>query len=100
MVIETDCLVVVQAIRSPLAMSSYSGDIIHACKLIMAELNNVIIVFVRPSANAVAHALARETHVVADHTFGGEDVTYDSCFTVKRFFKFMESQQYVGPNNQ
>lgn len=66
--IETDCLLVVQALRSSDLMLSYFGRIIKECKLIIENLKDrhVSVVFVKRSANRVADFLAKATHSIAD----------------------------------
>lgn len=54
--------------RSSAATLSYFGRIIHKCKTLLSELkdNNVLVKFVKRSANMVAHFLAKFTTSVAD----------------------------------
>lgn len=59
-VIETDCLVVVQAIRSKVPMTSPFGSIIMECRSLVVELNTEVL-FVHRSANMAAHFIARES---------------------------------------
>ncbi|KAL8106117.1 uncharacterized protein LOC141680879 [Apium graveolens] len=67
-VLETDCLVVVQALRGSGALLSYFGRIIVECKKLLEELKdrNVSVIFVKRSANKVADFLAKSTCSVAD----------------------------------
>lgn len=67
-VVETDCLVVVQAIRSSTTLLSYFGRIIEECKYALEELKdrNVYLRFVRRSANNVAHYIARYSSLIAE----------------------------------
>ncbi|XP_074342149.1 uncharacterized protein LOC141679584 [Apium graveolens] len=67
-IIETDCLVIVQAIRSSYASVSYFSRVIDECKQHLSDLRGrrVILNFVKRSANAVAHFLARSTSFLAD----------------------------------
>ena len=46
-IVEADCLSVVQAIRSKVYMSSPFGVVIEECKNIMQVLNDVLLVFIR-----------------------------------------------------
>ncbi|KAM6569730.1 hypothetical protein CsatB_017715 [Cannabis sativa] len=57
-VIETDCLLVVQALRSSIHTSSPFGEIITKCKNLLAQVRNVSFNFVKRSANVVAHEIA------------------------------------------
>ncbi|XP_062114633.1 uncharacterized protein LOC133825746 [Humulus lupulus] len=64
--IETDSLLCVQALRSSIVMESYFGGIIDDCKLLCEKLGSVSISFVKRSANRAAHAIARAASVIAD----------------------------------
>ncbi|XP_062081298.1 uncharacterized protein LOC133786098 [Humulus lupulus] len=61
--LESDCLLVVQALRSPSHHSSYFGRIIDVCKSLLASIKPrvVNVKFIKRSANNVAHSLARST---------------------------------------
>lgn len=65
---ETDCLVVVQAIRCPLNMISYIGGIVQDCKTTLSSLTDVLLVFIKRSANNVAHEIARASNIVPDRS--------------------------------
>lgn len=73
-VIETDCLVVTQAIRSSSINLSYLGRVIDECKGLLSELGNrkVLLNFVKRSANKVAHFIARHNSSLADRIWRGE----------------------------
>ncbi|XP_062103848.1 uncharacterized protein LOC133814961 [Humulus lupulus] len=58
-VLETDCLNVVHAVRSEVDMVSTFGLIIRDCKSLLNDLCNVDLFFVKRSANKVAHYIAR-----------------------------------------
>ncbi|XP_038715125.1 uncharacterized protein LOC120008837 [Tripterygium wilfordii] len=58
-IIESDALIIVQAMKSSCLDSSYIDVIIDECKSLLKEINNYRICFVRRSANSVAHLLAR-----------------------------------------
>lgn len=68
MIVETDSLVVVQAIRSKSVMISYFGKIMKACKSTLRELKDyrVSLMFVKRFANKVTYYLARHTSSVAE----------------------------------
>ncbi|XP_060963698.1 uncharacterized protein LOC133033112 [Cannabis sativa] len=68
-IVETDCLNVVNDINSNKPMISPYGFVIHDCKALLVDLLSVSIVFVKRSANKVAHALARNSVHTADCTF-------------------------------
>ena len=67
--LETDSLVVVQALRSASCMDSYFGSIISECLALWKSLPHVDIIFVRRSANKAVHSLARASCVLADRHF-------------------------------
>ncbi|KAM6558557.1 hypothetical protein CsatA_027796 [Cannabis sativa] len=60
-IVETDSLMVVQALNSSIHMTSYFGLLVEDCRLILTTLKNVLISFVYRSANKAAHCLARES---------------------------------------
>ncbi|XP_062114086.1 uncharacterized protein LOC133825112 [Humulus lupulus] len=73
-VIETDCLTVIQSLRSSISMDSYFGGIISDCKQLMED-KNISIVFVKRSANGVAHVVARASLSHADRIIRSVDLT-------------------------
>lgn len=70
-IVETDCLVAIQAIRSSEQMLSYFGRIIERCKTLLRKLEDkgVILRFVKRSAN-----LASCSHSISDRIWGLEVV--------------------------
>lgn len=72
--IESDCLVVVQAIRSSTHMRSYFGGIVEDCRRLLKRLNKVSLFFVKRSANMVAHNLAKESYRYSGRTFNRSSV--------------------------
>lgn len=68
-VIESDSLVVVQAIRSKVRMSSPFGAIIMECRSLLDDQNTTSVSFIRRSANMVAHELARAVYSYPDRLF-------------------------------
>ncbi|KAM6564548.1 hypothetical protein CsatB_024546 [Cannabis sativa] len=75
--LETDCLVVVQAIRNPTRMISLFGDVIRECQNLLVVLRGVSISFVKRSANLVAHKIARAAISYPDRVFSMGDVPTD-----------------------
>ncbi|XP_060970040.1 uncharacterized protein LOC133037193 [Cannabis sativa] len=75
--IETDCLQVIQALRSTIEMRSMFGQVVNVCKDMLKFLNDVSIYFVRRSANMVAHSFARASIFYPDCTFSLESVPTD-----------------------
>ncbi|XP_074342553.1 uncharacterized protein LOC141680150 [Apium graveolens] len=67
--VESDCLVVIQAIRSNTPMRSYFGVIIEECRSLLKRFHKVSLFFVKRSANMVAHQLARESYDYPGRSF-------------------------------
>lgn len=59
-VIESDALVVIQALNNPVPDSSSLGVIVEDCKFLARNFSSCHFVFVYRSANQAAHALATE----------------------------------------
>ncbi|KAM6584214.1 hypothetical protein CsatB_011216 [Cannabis sativa] len=76
-ILETDCLVFVQALRSSIDMISMFGQVVNDCKALLKELQNVSIFFIRRSANKVAHNFARASLFYPDCTFNLGSVPID-----------------------
>lgn len=74
--IETDWLLLVQAIRSDSIFLTYLGRIIEECKALLTDLKDrdVILRFVKRSANNVSHYLARYSSLLADRIWRMSDV--------------------------
>ena len=73
--VETDCLVMVQAITSAAAPISYFGRLIQECKNLLADLKdrNVMVRFIKRSANTIAHFIAKSTYTMSDHSWRVSD---------------------------
>lgn len=67
--IESDCLVVIQMIRSVTPMRSRLGRVIVECRELLRHLNNVSLYFVKQSANMATHELAQVSHMYPDRVF-------------------------------
>ncbi|KAM6543464.1 hypothetical protein CsatB_007911 [Cannabis sativa] len=76
-VLETDCLSVVQALRSSIFMISTFGQVVNDCKAMLNVLKNVSIYFVRRSTNMVAHKFARASVSFPDCIFSLKSVPTD-----------------------
>ncbi|XP_062089763.1 uncharacterized protein LOC133796310 [Humulus lupulus] len=68
-VIETDCLSVIQALRSSIHMSSYFRVVIQDCKILLSHLHNILLCFMKHSANRGAPYLARASYVTSKLMF-------------------------------
>ncbi|KAM6577068.1 hypothetical protein CsatB_028905 [Cannabis sativa] len=85
-ILETNCLVVVQAIRSPIHRISFFGDVIKECQNLLMRLRGVTISFVKRSANLVAHVIAKAAISYPDRIFSMGDVPTDMLpFLVAEF---------------
>ena len=73
--VETNCLVMVQAITSAAAPISYFGRLIQECKNLLADLKdrNVMVRFIKRSANTIAHFIAKSTYTMSDHSWRVSD---------------------------
>ena len=78
-IIESDCLVAIQSIRSGTILHSYYGRLVEECKhlLLLLKPKRVCLKFIKRSANAVAHFLAKDTSIVSDRILEGFDVPSD-----------------------
>ena len=68
-VLDSDFLVVVQAIGSKAAMTSPFGRIIEECRDMIRKYNTIEVFFVKRFANMVAHELARASNSYPDCIF-------------------------------
>lgn len=73
-VIESDCLVAVQAIRSRVAMISPFGREIARCRSMLKESQTTMLSFIKRSANEAAHFIARESHSFPDRVLDRSNV--------------------------
>ncbi|XP_063945892.1 uncharacterized protein LOC135151390 [Daucus carota subsp. sativus] len=73
-ILVSDCLVVVQAIRSKTPMRSQFGKVIEDCRSYIRRLNKISLYHVKRSANMVAHQLARESYNYPDRTFDRDSI--------------------------
>lgn len=80
--IESNCLIVVQAIQSSVEMISYFGSIISDCRVLLRELKHVVLRFVKRSANRVAHNLARASSIVSDRVYAGSVLSLIQSFVL------------------
>ncbi|XP_062112468.1 uncharacterized protein LOC133823623 [Humulus lupulus] len=76
-ILESDCLNVVNAIKSTSCMVSPYGLLIQECKQLLSKLNDVCVMFVKRSANKVAHNLARAACFKTGCTISRSDVPTD-----------------------
>ncbi|XP_074359806.1 uncharacterized protein LOC141699902 [Apium graveolens] len=81
--IESDCLVVIQLIRSATSLRSRLGKVIMECRTLVRELNNVRLYFIKRSSNMSAHKLAHVSHMYPDRVFdwGYISVNVKSCIS-------------------
>uniref|UniRef100_A0A803QSB3 RNase H type-1 domain-containing protein n=1 Tax=Cannabis sativa TaxID=3483 RepID=A0A803QSB3_CANSA len=67
--VETDSLVTVQAINGSVQIPSQFGLIVQDCRLLLSELQDVFISFVKRSVNRAAHCIARQSCFMSDCMF-------------------------------
>ncbi|KAM6600853.1 hypothetical protein CsatA_020462 [Cannabis sativa] len=75
--LETDSLVVVQAVQSTMEIPSPFGLQVAVCRSLLADLPLVSINFVKRSVNKAAHCLARSSCLYSDRIFSEDDVPPD-----------------------
>ncbi|KAM6592724.1 hypothetical protein CsatA_000427 [Cannabis sativa] len=81
--IETDSLVVVQAINSQVQMPSQFGLLVQDCRMLLSELHNVFLSFVKRSANRAAHCIARQSCFTSDRMFNEATASSDLLSIVR-----------------
>uniref|UniRef100_A0A803R3Z0 RNase H type-1 domain-containing protein n=1 Tax=Cannabis sativa TaxID=3483 RepID=A0A803R3Z0_CANSA len=72
--IETDCIAVVQAINSSVALPYVFGLFVQECQSILSILHNVSVCRVKRSANKTAHCVARGACFWSDSLFTESNV--------------------------
>lgn len=83
-VVESDCWVAIQAIRSSTTLFSYFGRIVNDCRRLLLDLKvlNVSLLFVKRSANTVVDFLAKATSSIADRSWRGDDVPSELAYVL------------------
>lgn len=79
--VESDCIVLVQALRSNVIMLSDFGRIIDDCRMLLKQLLNISVYFVKHSANMVANEFARASILYPDRMGMSRFINY-SCYGV------------------
>ncbi|XP_060961958.1 uncharacterized protein LOC133032128 [Cannabis sativa] len=67
-VLETDCLMAVQAIHNNTFLPSTFGMLVHDCQHLISQLSNVNLSFTKRSANKAAYFLARSSCYFSDRS--------------------------------
>lgn len=73
-IVESDCLVVIQLIRSAATMRSRLGKVIEECRELARQINNSRLLFIKRFTNMTAHELAHVSHMFPDRTFDWRSV--------------------------
>ncbi|XP_074369749.1 uncharacterized protein LOC141711243 [Apium graveolens] len=73
-VVESDCLVAIQAIRSQIVMVSPFDKVVATCRNLLEELATTSLFFVKRSANEAAHYMARESYSFPDRVLNRSTV--------------------------
>ncbi|KAL8091980.1 hypothetical protein AgCh_034313 [Apium graveolens] len=81
--VESDCLLVVQSIRSKTPMLSLFGRMVKECRRLLQEQNTVSLSFIKRSANMVAHELARASYFFPDREFDRRSVPIEVDVALK-----------------
>ncbi|KAL8099282.1 hypothetical protein AgCh_031814 [Apium graveolens] len=76
-ILESDCLVAVQAIRSGVLMHSPFGVGVEECRTLLSHLNKIVLLFVRRYANMAAHCVAKMSYSFPDRCFNRGDVSIE-----------------------
>lgn len=71
---ETDCLVVVKAIRSKISVHSRFGQIIEHCRREIELMNKIYLYFIKRSAKVVAHQFTRASYKYPDRSYGRSNI--------------------------
>ena len=77
MLVESDCMKVVQALHISVELSSLFGLVVLDCRQLLQDIVNVEVCFIRRSANRVAHCLARQSYFHSERSFSELDVPGD-----------------------
>uniref|UniRef100_A0A803PV44 Reverse transcriptase domain-containing protein n=1 Tax=Cannabis sativa TaxID=3483 RepID=A0A803PV44_CANSA len=72
--LETDCLSIVQTVRSSMVIISLFGKVVSDCKNLLSTLRNVSFHFVKRSVNVAAHSFARASISHPDRLFNLDTV--------------------------
>lgn len=88
-VLETDCLTLVQALRCSTVRLSYRR-IIEECLVLFSQLkeHSVTLNFVKRSANKMAHFIARHSSSIAERVWRSEDIYFDLFHVLAADLKF------------
>ncbi|KAH6756240.1 hypothetical protein C2S53_003775 [Perilla frutescens var. hirtella] len=81
-ILESDCLVAINAIRSNLFMRSPFGLVVEECRHLLHSMSNVSFLFVYRSANKVTHNFARVSCSFPDRCFNMENVPIELLSTL------------------
>ncbi|KAL8099525.1 hypothetical protein AgCh_031966 [Apium graveolens] len=75
--LESDCLVIVQAIRGIVNMLSLVGSLVQECRDSLGSLHTTSLSFIKRYANMTAHVLARASYSFPDQVFNMRNVHID-----------------------
>ena len=86
--LESDCLAVVQAIRSKVKIRSSFGLEVEECRREIRLSNILSLLFIKQSANTVAHCFARASYKYPDRSFGSDIPTeFFDCISLDSIFE-------------
>uniref|UniRef100_A0A803NW35 RNase H type-1 domain-containing protein n=1 Tax=Cannabis sativa TaxID=3483 RepID=A0A803NW35_CANSA len=75
--IESDSMLVVQAIHSTQLMTFVFGLVVNDCRTLLSSLSDIQLRFVRPSANRAAHYVARHARSLTGRSILGLSILRD-----------------------
>lgn len=82
-VLESDCLAVIQAIRSSISMLSPFDQVIQRCRSELSNMNKVSLYFIKRSANKVARHFAKVSYKFLNRAFDSNFVPVNLMDCIK-----------------
>ncbi|XP_074347620.1 uncharacterized protein LOC141686486 [Apium graveolens] len=82
-VIESDSLVAIQAIRGQVPMRSLLGKVVEDCRNLVKGASTTSLFFVKRYANEAAHYIARESYSFRDRVLVGSSVPVEFMFILQ-----------------
>ncbi|KAM6600456.1 hypothetical protein CsatA_020065 [Cannabis sativa] len=76
-VLESDCLLAVQAIHTNVALPSTFGMLVQDCQHLLSQMSHISLCFVKRSANKAAHFFALNSCYLSDRFFVKDTSPYD-----------------------
>lgn len=80
--VETYCLVIIQALRIKFELYSYFDQVIVECQHLLENMRSVFLYFVYRYANMLAHCIARSSYSLPDQIFSKGYIPAEWVFTM------------------